>query len=47
MRLNTLKPGAGSKKTASAWAVVSAPVLEKPVAVVTRVRNHVLAVFTR
>nr|VXZ91520.1 Uncharacterised protein [Klebsiella pneumoniae] len=44
MRLNTLSPAEGSKRRVNAWVVVSVLASVKPVVVVTKVRNLVLAV---
>ncbi len=44
MRLNTLSPAEGSKRRVNARVVVSVLASVKPVVVVTKVRNLVLAV---
>lgn len=44
MRLNTLSPAEGSKERVNARVVVSVLASVKPVVVVTKVRNLVLAV---
>jgi len=47
MRLNTIKPGEGSKKAAKLLAAGLVPVSVKPVVVATKVRSPVPAVSTR